>query len=294
VSHDPPGSKNKATTCPHCKALNGSGFSNCVRCGRALSVGAQVLQELGTRSSGDDLMGCKVLILMTVSVFAGQIWFNLNHGDGSLISVLLYPTGTNAMRFGGLQSALFLIEPWRLLSAVFPHLGIWHIFANMSFLTWLGKFAEPVIGSSRFVLAYLFTGITGFVLSVLDSIFFEGFRDAGTAGASGAVFGITGLVLGLLLRKKNPLWKRFAVQGVLFQLIVGFVINWSSGPIRINNLAHLGGLIPGLLIGLVLGASKNPTRMPSRTELLMNVGAILGVLIAFSTLVLAQMSPVFR
>lgn len=294
MSHDTASSKRKSTTCPHCNALNGSGFDRCVRCGRALSTGAQVVQGLGTRFSGDDMMGSKVLILMTVSVFAGQIWDTMRHGDGDLIQVLLLPSQVNAVRFGGLHATLVLMEPWRLLSAVFPHFGLWHIFANMSFLTWLGRVAEPAIGTSRFVLAYLLTGITGFVLSIFYSIFFENFGGGVTAGASGAVFGITGLVLGLLLRQKNPLWKRFAVQAVLFQLLVGFVINRARGPIMINNLAHLGGVIPGLLIGLSLGASKNSTRGTSRTELLLNVGAVVGVLIAFGTLVLAQMSPVLR
>jgi rhomboid protease GluP len=294
VSHDTPSSNRKTSTCSHCGALNGSGFDRCVRCGHALSAPAQVVQGLGTRFSGDDLMGSKVLILMTVSVFAGQIWNSLRHGDGDLISVLLLPTSENALRFGGLQSSLLWKEPWRLLSAVFPHFGLWHLFANMSFLTWLGRVAEPAIGSARFVLAYLVTGISGFVLSIGYAILFENSMDGVTAGASGAVFGIIGLVLGLLIRQKNPLWKRFAVQAILFQLLVGFLLNRAGGFIKINNLAHLGGLIPGLLFGFSFGTRTNPTRGPSRTELFLNVGAVLGVVTAFITLVLAQRSPLVQ
>jgi membrane associated rhomboid family serine protease len=143
-------------------------------------------------------------------------------------------------------------------------------------------------------LAYITTGIAGFVASTAYSIAIEGFGGGLTAGASGAVFGITGMVLGMLYRQKSPQWKGFAVQAVLFQLLIGFGINQAGVGIMINNLAHLGGLVVGLMFGVAFATSKNSTRQPTRTEFLLNVGAIVGLLVCLTSLVLAQTSPIWR
>ncbi|HMY22010.1 MAG TPA: rhomboid family intramembrane serine protease, partial [Polyangium sp.] len=101
-------------------------------------------------------------------------------------------------------------------------------------------------------------------------------------------------VLGLLFRQKNPQWKTFAVQAVLFQLLVGFAINQSRVGILINNLAHLGGLVAGMLFGVAFATRKKSTREPSRTEFLLNVGALIGLLLCVGSLVLAQKSFLWR
>ncbi len=286
-------SARKTSPCPRCKALNGQDFTHCVRCGHALSSSAQVLQHLGTYFDGDGMWGSKFLILITVLVFAGQVWVGQMHSHQSGLSALMRPTTSDAVRFGALLSGTVLQEPWRLISAVFVHFGTWHLLSNMLFLTWLGRAAEPAIGSARFVTAYIVTGIAGFVASVGYGALFE---DGGglTAGASGAVFGVTGMVLGLLFRQKNPQWKTFAVQAVLFQLLVGFAINQSRVGILINNLAHLGGLVAGMLFGVAFATRKKSTREPSRTEFLLNVGALIGLLVCVGSLVLAQKSFLWR
>jgi rhomboid protease GluP len=115
-----------------------------------------------------------------------------------------------------------------------------------------------------------------------------------TAGASGAVFGITGMVLAMLYRQKNPQWKGFAVQAVLFQLLIGFAINQARVGIMINNLAHLGGLVLGLAFGYAFAARQKPSRKPARTEAWLNASALVGLLLCVVSLVLAQMSPVWR
>lgn len=284
----------KSSPCPRCRALNGSGFDRCVRCGHPLSSSAQVLQQLSSRFDGDALWGSKVLILLTVVVFAGQVWIGqVRTGQGAL-DALMRPTTLDALRFGALHSSIVLSEPWRLLSAVFVHFGTWHLLGNLFFLTWLGRVAEPAIGSTRFVLAYVVTGIAGFVASTAYSVLFESFGGGLTAGASGAVFGITGLVLGMLYRQKNPQWKSFAVQAVLFQLLVGFAINQARVGIMINNLAHLGGLVVGLMFGVVFATRTTRTRETSRAEFWLNISALVGVLLCLASLVLAQKSPLWR
>lgn len=294
MSNDTQAATRKTSTCPRCRALNGSGFDRCVRCGYGLSSRAQLLQRLGTRVEGDALWGSKFLILITVLVFAGQVWIGQVRSGQNALVALMRPTTVDAVRFGALHASLVLYEPWRLVSAVFVHFGTWHLLGNLFFLTWLGRVAEPAIGSARFVLAYITTGIAGFVASTAYSIVLENFKGGLTAGASGAVFGITGLVLGMLYRQKNPQWKGFAVQAVLFQLLIGFGINQANVGIMINNSAHIGGLVVGLMFGSAYASRANLTRDPTRAELLVNVGALVGLLLCLVSLVLAQKSPLWR
>lgn len=240
------------------------------------------------------MWGSKFLILITVLVFAGQVFVGQTHSQQSVLTALLRPTTSDAVRFGALLSHVVLHEPWRFISAVFVHFGTWHLLSNMFFLTWLSRAAEPAIGSARFVIAYIVTGIAGFVASTGYAALFEGGRGGLTAGASGAVFGITGMVLGLLFRQKNPQWKAFAIQAVVFQLLVGFAINQTNVGILINNLAHIGGLMAGVAFGVAFATRKKSTRVPSRTELLLNLGALSGLLLCLGSLVLAQKSALWR
>ena len=294
MSHQARDPSPKASTCPRCKALNASHFSTCVRCGHALSTGAQLALNLSTHVDGEEMWGAKFIILLTVIIFAGQVWIGQMGSGQDALDALMSPTTVDALRFGALHAKLVLFEPWRLISAVFVHFGTWHMLANMFFLTWLGRVVEPAIGSTRFVLAYVVTGIAGFVLSMAYSMFVEKFGGGLTAGASGAVFGITGVVLGMLYRQKNPQWKRFAVQAVAFQLLIGIGINQARVGIMINNLAHVGGLIPGLLLGFAFATRQKSTREGARRELMLNLGALVAVVVCLAALALAQKSSVWR
>lgn len=294
MSHEARDANSKTSTCPKCRALNGGGFDRCVRCGTGLSSGAQFQELLGSRFDGEGLWGSKFLILITVLVFGAQVWIGQIRNAQGPIEALLSPITSDALRFGALHASIIFGEPWRLISAVFVHFGTWHLLGNLFFLTWLGRVAEPAVGSARFVLAYIVTGIAGFVASTAYSAIFESFGGGLTAGASGAVFGITGMVLAMLYRQKNPQWKGFAVQAVLFQLLVGFAINQTRVGIMINNLAHLGGLVVGLMFGFAFATSKNSTRRPTRAEFLVNISALVGLLLCVASLVLAQMSPLWR
>jgi hypothetical protein len=105
-----------------------------------------------------------------------------------------------------------------------------------------------------------------------------------TAGASGAVFGIMGLILGWLIRSRDPRWKQFARQAVFYSLLFGVLV-------RANNAAHIGGLVAGIAFGLVYaGAGGRRTR----AEPLVNVAGAVSLLACVAALVLAQRSPLWR
>ncbi len=179
-------------------------------------------------------------------------------------------------------------EPFRLLSAVFVHMGVLHFGMNMVTLGMLARAAEPAVGSARFAIAYVLTGLFGFGASAAWNLFVQP-EVVCTAGASGAVFGVMGLLLGWLLRRRDPRWKDLALQAVFCIVLFGFVVNASSTGVRINNAAHIGGLASGALLGL---SYAGPAR--GRYEGVMNAGALASVLACLAALVLAQRSPVWR
>lgn len=131
---------------------------------------------------------------------------------------------------------------WRLLSSVFVHAGLIHLAYNMFALFFIGPFLESSIGSKKFMIIYLLTGIIASFTSLA-------FHDSTiSVGASGAIFGMYGLTASLMLLKlldKNltaMLWVSVAIF-IGLNLIMGL----SGG---IDMAAHLGGLISGFIIGI--------------------------------------------
>jgi membrane associated rhomboid family serine protease len=135
-------------------------------------------------------------------------------------------------------------EYWRLLTSVFLHGGLMHILFNMYGLMFVGIFLEPLMGSTRYLIAYLFTGI----LASLASVWWHPATIG--VGASGAIFGMYGIFLALLTTNLFPhdFKKSFLVSTGIF---VGYnlLFGLTGG---IDNAAHIGGLISGLLIGYAL------------------------------------------
>lgn len=222
----------------------------------------------------------------TFVIFAGQVWTSISRGEG--IPLL---SGGAPLKFGSmpLDPAAVREEPWRLLSCVFVHYGALHFGLNMLGLMNLSRVAEPAVGSARFAIAYVMTGLVGSAATIAMSMV-SGFHPAGqTAGASGAIFGIMGLILGVLLRRKNPLWKQFAFQAVLYSVVFGFAVNQSRSGISINNTAHIGGLLSGIVFGLIYGGPRRPT-----SNRWMNLWAALCLIACLVALGLAQLSPYGR
>jgi len=135
-------------------------------------------------------------------------------------------------------------EWWRLLSNTFLHGGIMHLIANMYGLLFVGIFLEPRIGRSKFAWIYLACGI----LASFTSLWWH--EATVSVGASGAIFGLYGLFLALMLTKVYP--KEFSKALLIGTLVfIGFnlLFGLTGG---IDNAAHLGGLVSGFVIGLFI------------------------------------------
>lgn len=134
-------------------------------------------------------------------------------------------------------------EYWRLLAAMFLHIGILHLLLNLWALYQLGGVFELLFGSKRFALTYFTSGI---VASIASALFTRGVA----AGASGAIFGILGALIVSIRRSprfRSAAWSRGLVQQLILWAGINIVIGFSPG---IDNAAHMGGFITGLILGL--------------------------------------------
>lgn len=211
-------------------------------------------------------------------VFGLQLMANFR-SEPSLSTLFGGGSVLEAIRAGALLSAPSLVkmEPWRLLSACFVHFGLLHVGMNMLGLVHLSRLLEPAVGSVRLLIVYVATGIVGFAASV--AYYAEFGRPTPTAGASGAIFGLMGAILGILYRRKDPRWKPFLAQTVGYSLMFGLLMR------GINNAAHVAGLLSGAALGLLMARAA-----PAPSTWWQRVLAALCAVSVGASLVLARLS----
>ncbi len=141
-------------------------------------------------------------------------------------------------------------EPWRIPASIFLHAGLAHLVINLCFLLLAGWMAERMLGSIAFLGVYLFAGIGGAILSL------GWFPTAVQVGASGAVFGVYGALLGCCLRGLRVIPPQVLCRHLaMLLLLTGFMLLDEYMMLRQSLIAHLGGALCGLAAGLVLGPS---------------------------------------
>jgi len=183
---------------------------------------------------------------------------------------------------------------WRIVTAMFVHVGILHLATNMWCLWNLGLLAEPLIGSAGLLAVYLLTGAAGNLLSTLYNWWKDHTLGAFSvgAGASGAVFGIAGALIVLLksdLLPVPPLELRKLRRSVIYfaaiNLIIGFTISLgvvvAHTGIQIDNSAHLGGVLCGLLFAAPMVPRIGSDRKSFLNRLRLSVGMVIGILVLF-------------
>lgn len=161
-------------------------------------------------------------------------------------------------------------EYYRFVTALFVHAGWLHLLFNMYALYYFGRLVENMYGSSKFIVVYLLTGLAG---NVLSQFFYYG---TPSVGASGAIFGLVGLLLGATyFRHEFPDYAKkqmylLLIPVVLFNVVYGFIPGTD-----INNAAHLGGFGAGLLFGAFL----SPMYRWLKPKKLWKAGAVVSVLL---------------
>ena len=159
-------------------------------------------------------------------------------------------------------------EWWRFVTPIFLHGGIAHLLMNMYGLWVIGPYVEKLYGSAKFVVFWVVTGVAGVVASYLSvqpgihnagplGRFLFKSQDAVSVGASGALFGLIGVlfVFGIKFRHELPEgFKRAFGTGMLPTILLNIFIGYAI-PV-IDNAAHMGGLLMGALLALAVNYKR--------------------------------------
>ena len=193
------------------------------------------------------------LVGINCAVFLGMVLSGVSFLSPTTRQLLVWGAnnGTLVLQYG---------QWWRLITAMFVHVGIIHIATNMWCLWNLGLLAEPLMGPMGVFAAYILTGLAGNILSVaVHPGVGGGPQSIVGAGASGAVFGLAGVLIILLKSPLLPLPKgelkrlRWSViQFAILNFAIGLYTAIGHSALQIDNMAHLGGFLSGLALGVPL------------------------------------------
>ncbi len=193
------------------------------------------------RSRGDALPPFMTYLIIAITVVAS--WSALSDASGSLGGQLMLD-----------KLAIAHGEVYRLLSVALVHGSLLHLAFNMYALWYVGQLVERMYGSALLLAFYLICGAAGSILSyafgpVVPSV-----------GASGAIFGLFGIVLvatrfhrAVLDQQSRMIASQVGVLIVL-NLVIGF-----SGLLNVDNYGHVGGLLAGLWLALLIAPAQVPT-----------------------------------
>ena len=182
------------------------------------------------------LLGINIWVFL-VSIFVGTMI------SGGFIQNLIEVDSRVLYIIGAKVNYLILQEGelWRVIAHMFLHSGIIHLAFNMYALYFLGRNVENLLGKTKFIVIYLISGVVGCIFSIK-------FSQGLSVGASGAIFGLLGVmfIFAYLNRNKNSISKNY-LRDIVFLIFMNLVIGLSSTGI--DNAGHIGGLVAGVSIG---------------------------------------------
>jgi membrane associated rhomboid family serine protease len=196
---------------------------------------------------------------------------------GIFILQQLAPTIT--FRFGLVPRAIAEGEWWRLFTPMVLHANGFHILMNSLVLWIYGPHVENAFGTARFVALYV---ISGFIGSVASYAFSPPFILG--VGASGAIFGIAGVLLVYLYRRRSSSFVYAEMRNVMFfvglNLALGFLLP------GIDYWAHIGGLVAGMVLclGFDRGEKTISTGLALATSVLVMGAGVVVVMLRSSEL----------
>lgn len=269
--------------CRHCGALVGAGEPRCMMCG---TPSGPPPEQRSRRSAAADPETLRFLrsiltrpatftfVFLVACCFVYFLMWLSGGADGGVL-----------LAYGAKRNDLIQAHQWwRFVTPVFLHvhlpgMGPLHLVVNMYGLFMLGPYVEKLYGSARFVVFWVLTGVAGVAASYwtvcapnatrcqalahnsLGQFLLKPF-DTPSAGASGALFGLVGVlfVFGLKYRHELPEGlKRAFGTGMLPTILINLFIGYVARGF-IDNAAHLGGLLSGMALALVVGYKRPGTR----------------------------------
>jgi rhomboid protease GluP len=177
------------------------------------------------------------LIALNVGVFLAMVLGGVSP---------MQPTSQDIVNWGANHGPATFADDqvWRVLTSVFLHIGILHLFVNMWSLWNLGRLAEQVYDKGTYLGCYLLCGVGGSIAATWYQ------PEIPSAGASGAIFGLVGLLITTFWMGQLPIPTE-RTQAVTKSLVTVAIVNLLFGAAvsGISNSAHLGGLFTGLVLG---------------------------------------------
>jgi rhomboid protease GluP len=275
--------------CPDCDRMNFNWASRCDHCGRPLADRPEAIERPVVAAAPDAshswvedderqnrefiqalsartprIIATPALIALNVAVFLAMAASGLSPAR---------PLPDALIRWGAEYGPLTTHgQWWRLITAMFIHIGAVHLLMNMFVLWQIGRFTERLFGHVGFAVLYLLAGLAGGITSLVWH------PVTVAAGASGAIFGLYGGLLGFLLIRRDSMptdtINRLLGSGVTFLLV-----NLAYGLVRpeVDVSAHLGGFVSGVPVGgaLALPLAADLTARIWRSALVTLAGAAL-------------------
>ena len=259
--------------CRSCGSIVGAGQKQCAVCGASVtSSPASTNKPRAVVADSETLRFARAvldrpykftIILLVANIFVFLLMWQTSGMPFSVLAPLpnevLIPFGAKLNYF--IQTRH---QWWRFVTPMFLHVNLLHLMVNMYSLWIVGPYVEKLYGSAKFVVFWVLTGVAGVVASYLTvrpgmsvgpvARFIFKTTDDPSAGASGALFGLVGVlfVFGIKFRHELPEgFKRAFGTGMLPIILINLFIGY-LGRGFIDNAAHLGGLVSGAMLALAV------------------------------------------
>jgi rhomboid protease GluP len=257
-------------TCPHCHASVIAPYDDkCPICRQPLpemQVSAPVVPMVATPQHQR-----AVDFLTTLHVNTPRVWaMRLLVAANVLVYIAMVATGASPLgppvqtmidwgaNFG---PRTLDHQQWRMLTSAFLHFGILHLAFNMWVLWQLGELVERLVGNIGFLVLYIVSALGGSVLSLLWNPMVV------SAGASGAVFGVGGALMGFIVLRRDTIpaevlkhLRGSMLSFLAYNLVFGLAV---SG---VDVACHIGGLLSGFVCGMILSQPLGPEMVRRRWQ----------------------------
>lgn len=231
-----------AILCPRCHKIVNADAETCPHCGQrkpGLWGATAVIRRLGLLNFPHLItVFCGALYLLALlldpsAIFQPQGFMQIL-SPSLEASIKLGVTGTRPVTYGWW---------WTLITAIYLHGGLLHIFFNMMWVRQLGPVVEDLFGPFRLFAIFTIAGITGFIASTFAGHAF-------TLGASGSIFGLLAAAIAYGQRTGSQIFTRQFLQWAVLLFIMGFIMP------NVDNWAHGGGFVGGYAAAYIFSRSS--------------------------------------
>ena len=266
--------------CPGCRNLVKAGIEFCPYCARRLGAEKGFrgkVKKLLTR----DVIATRVIIGAIVVFFVIQFvvdqfippQYTSGQRGGFMFFLSSQPITAILLGSNYHPFVYYHSQIWRFVTSIFLHFGLIHILFNCWAFWDLGRLAEKFWGAKQVFAAFILSGAAGSAASFLWKTMVMG-QPVNSAGASGAVCGILGLLLGAYYKDRRHIGEylgaqliRWAVMLLIFGLVAGA-----------DNGAHVGGFLAGAVMGFFLPPTTT-SRQPARDRRIWDILAIVSLVV---------------